>query len=240
MNHVIRHICNPNFRFPSKCLRKLLKCLKIQKSCNIDFPGSYAGGHFFNLFNSFRLPKLTSFQTNHDTLVQLYASKRARRKMPVKINGEDFTFLCHPPGHGGAGERQPDGGQPLCAAAEQGHRFHERLCEQPVLMGKIIGQIQDEPQQLLPDPPYIDKIPLPLILEKALVADCIPDFHQIGFQTEVQAVNVACVGEFAVSAAQRVFPGIGPILSGSRGAELAESVRKGQILQGSGIVVAPK
>ena len=36
--------------------------------------------------------KLTSFQTNHDTLVQLYASKRVRRKMPVKINGEDFTF----------------------------------------------------------------------------------------------------------------------------------------------------
>ena len=36
--------------------------------------------------------KLTSFQTNHDTLVQLYASKRVKRKMPVKINGEDFTF----------------------------------------------------------------------------------------------------------------------------------------------------
>lgn len=36
--------------------------------------------------------KLTSFQTNHDTLVQLYASKRVRRKMPVKINGKDFTF----------------------------------------------------------------------------------------------------------------------------------------------------
>ena len=36
--------------------------------------------------------KLASFQTNHDTLIQLYASKRVRRKMPVKINGEDFTF----------------------------------------------------------------------------------------------------------------------------------------------------
>lgn len=36
--------------------------------------------------------KLTSFQTNHETLVQLYSSKRVRRKMPVKINGEDFTF----------------------------------------------------------------------------------------------------------------------------------------------------
>lgn len=36
--------------------------------------------------------KLTSFQTNHETLVQLYASKRVKRKMPVKINGEDFTF----------------------------------------------------------------------------------------------------------------------------------------------------
>ena len=29
---------------------------------------------------------------NHDSLVDLYASKRTMRKMPVKINGEDFTF----------------------------------------------------------------------------------------------------------------------------------------------------
>ena len=36
--------------------------------------------------------RLASFQTNHEALVQLYASKRVRRKMPVKINGEDFTF----------------------------------------------------------------------------------------------------------------------------------------------------
>lgn len=36
--------------------------------------------------------ELTSFKNNHDTLIKLYASKRVRRKMPVKINGEDFTF----------------------------------------------------------------------------------------------------------------------------------------------------
>ena len=36
--------------------------------------------------------KLTSFRNNHETLVQLYASKRVRYKMPVKINGEKFTF----------------------------------------------------------------------------------------------------------------------------------------------------
>jgi len=35
---------------------------------------------------------LTSFLQNHDSLVQLYTSKRTMRKMPVKINGEDFTF----------------------------------------------------------------------------------------------------------------------------------------------------
>ena len=28
----------------------------------------------------------------HETLVNLYASKRSMRKMPVRINGEDFTF----------------------------------------------------------------------------------------------------------------------------------------------------
>lgn len=36
--------------------------------------------------------KLIAFQENHESLVQLYASKRTMRKMPVKINGEDFTF----------------------------------------------------------------------------------------------------------------------------------------------------
>ena len=35
---------------------------------------------------------LARFMENHDSLVDLYASKRTMRKMPVKINGEDFTF----------------------------------------------------------------------------------------------------------------------------------------------------
>lgn len=32
------------------------------------------------------------FMENHDSLIDLYASKRTMRKMPVKINGQDFTF----------------------------------------------------------------------------------------------------------------------------------------------------
>ena len=36
--------------------------------------------------------QLSTFLENHDTLVEIYASKRAMRKMPVKINGVDFTF----------------------------------------------------------------------------------------------------------------------------------------------------
>lgn len=36
--------------------------------------------------------KLSDFLKRHETLVDLYASKRAMRKMPVKIHGEDFTF----------------------------------------------------------------------------------------------------------------------------------------------------
>lgn len=36
--------------------------------------------------------KLQAFQKSHDSLVQLYASKRTMREMPVKINGENFTF----------------------------------------------------------------------------------------------------------------------------------------------------
>ena len=36
--------------------------------------------------------RLSTFLEHHDTLVEIYASKRAMRKMPVKINGSDFTF----------------------------------------------------------------------------------------------------------------------------------------------------
>lgn len=35
---------------------------------------------------------LSAFLRSHETLVRLYTSKRTMRKMPVKINGEDFTF----------------------------------------------------------------------------------------------------------------------------------------------------
>jgi len=35
---------------------------------------------------------LATFLGNHETLISLYASKRTIRKMPVKINGMDFTF----------------------------------------------------------------------------------------------------------------------------------------------------
>jgi len=34
----------------------------------------------------------SQFMTNHDSLIDLYASKRNIKKMPVKINGKDFTF----------------------------------------------------------------------------------------------------------------------------------------------------
>ncbi|AEC01481.1 Type II site-specific deoxyribonuclease [Parasphaerochaeta coccoides DSM 17374] len=34
----------------------------------------------------------TDFLSAHETLIDLYASKRDMRKMPVRINGEDFTF----------------------------------------------------------------------------------------------------------------------------------------------------
>lgn len=36
--------------------------------------------------------KLSYFLTSHETLISLYASKRAMTKMPVKVNGIDFTF----------------------------------------------------------------------------------------------------------------------------------------------------
>lgn len=36
--------------------------------------------------------RLAGFKRNHEALVKIYASKKEMRKMPVKINGEDFTF----------------------------------------------------------------------------------------------------------------------------------------------------
>lgn len=35
---------------------------------------------------------LAHFISNHDSLTEIYASKKRMRKMPVKINGEDFVF----------------------------------------------------------------------------------------------------------------------------------------------------
>lgn len=35
---------------------------------------------------------ITDFLAAHEALIDLYASKRVMRKMPVRINGEDFTF----------------------------------------------------------------------------------------------------------------------------------------------------
>lgn len=35
---------------------------------------------------------LSRFMANHDSLIDLYASKRKMRKMPVKINGAEFAF----------------------------------------------------------------------------------------------------------------------------------------------------
>ena len=32
------------------------------------------------------------FLSSHETLMDIYASKRTMRKMPVRINGENFTF----------------------------------------------------------------------------------------------------------------------------------------------------
>lgn len=37
-------------------------------------------------------PVLEDFQSNHDSLTNLYASKKRMRKMPVKINNEEYTF----------------------------------------------------------------------------------------------------------------------------------------------------
>lgn len=53
-------------------------------------------GEMLNLIHGFGTAgwerSLKCFMENHDSLVDLYASKRTLRKMPVKINGEEFTF----------------------------------------------------------------------------------------------------------------------------------------------------
>ena len=35
---------------------------------------------------------LKVFKKNHQSLMEIYASKKEMEKMPVKINGKDFTF----------------------------------------------------------------------------------------------------------------------------------------------------
>ena len=36
--------------------------------------------------------KLTQFKANHESLIDMYSSKKQMEKMPVRINGADFTF----------------------------------------------------------------------------------------------------------------------------------------------------
>lgn len=48
------------------------------------------------LFKSYNTKKwnerLEAFLNNHDTLIEMYSSKKEMKKMPVKINGQDFKF----------------------------------------------------------------------------------------------------------------------------------------------------
>jgi len=50
----------------------------------LDLIRSYGSGEWED--------KLCSFRNNHESLVHLYESKRAVQKMPVKINGGNYTF----------------------------------------------------------------------------------------------------------------------------------------------------
>lgn len=51
---------------------------------------------FLELLQSYKTKgwkvKLTKFLKTHTRLIDLYANKKKRQKMPVKINGKDFTF----------------------------------------------------------------------------------------------------------------------------------------------------
>ena len=53
-------------------------------------------GEMLNLIQNYGnkdwLDKLNAFLKNHETLIKLYTSQRAMQKMPVKINGGNFTF----------------------------------------------------------------------------------------------------------------------------------------------------
>ena len=53
-------------------------------------------GEMLALVQSFGSPEwetlLVHFKENHTSLIELYASKKQMEKMPVRINGEDFTF----------------------------------------------------------------------------------------------------------------------------------------------------
>ena len=62
---------SPNYRY--RLTDEMLELIK-----------SYGTEHWAN--------RLSMFQEKHESLVELYASRRARQKMPVKINGKDFTF----------------------------------------------------------------------------------------------------------------------------------------------------
>ncbi len=53
MYHMLRHLRNPDFRFPCQGLRKSLICLKIKKCCHKDFPCCYILRHLCQFQYSF-------------------------------------------------------------------------------------------------------------------------------------------------------------------------------------------
>lgn len=62
---------SPNYRY--RLTNEMLKLIQ-----------SYGSGTWYT--------NLEAFFNNHETLISFYASKRVLKKMPVKINGSEFTF----------------------------------------------------------------------------------------------------------------------------------------------------
>lgn len=62
---------SPNYRY--RLTDEMLKLVQVYKTVQWDV-------------------ELREFLSKHETLIQLYSSKREIKKMPVKINGADFTF----------------------------------------------------------------------------------------------------------------------------------------------------
>ena len=102
MNHMIRHISYPDFRFPSKSSGEFFKSTKVKKGCNIYTASSHVTCHRLNLQYSFRIHRTyrcNSFNKVYPILIfsgtKLLQKSEMRKNMVMDLIYRGFIYAAN-------------------------------------------------------------------------------------------------------------------------------------------------